>query len=379
MKPSHLLLLGTVCAASKIQLPKPNGPHNVQVTSTKLVDESRVDPFSPDNSKRALMVSSFSPMVCDNTEYVQYMPPAVAAANDAHFASMGIQKGTFESFEIISCSKPPAPHPSGAGKHPTFPLMIFSPGLGISRLLYQATLQAVASHGYVVVSVDHPYDANVVQFPDGTVIKGEAKKIMSNPALMQQDFHTRVADLGFVLDELQKSNQHIVPRSLSGGINFDRISAAGHSFGGAAAAQTMYNNTQYAGGINLDGVMFGSVISEGFDRPFLEFSSTTTSERRNTTWAEFLSSLEGWKRELLLEHSKHDTFTDIPLLFDNVPNSKEVRANAQKLIGDLDGDRVRTILSAYMGSAVKFYATGEEQKLLNGPSEKYPEVEYVVS
>lgn len=254
----------------------------------------------------------------------------------------------------------------------------FRPLLLLLLLLYQATLQAVASHGFVVVSVDHPYDADAVQFSDGTVSKGEPEKIMSDPALMEQDFQTRVAELDFVLDQLQKPNQHIVPRSLSGKINFDRISAAGHSLGGAAAAQAMYMNKQYAGGINLDGIMFGSVISEGFDRPFLEFSSTTTSSERNSTWKEFLSSLGGWKRELLLEHSKHDTFTDVPLLFDNLPDSKKVRANAQTLIGDRDGRRVRSILSAYMGSAVEFYAAGKEQKLLDGPSEKYPEVEFLV-
>lgn len=373
----YLFLLGAAfasAAASKIQLPKATGQYGVQVTSTKLVDHSRVDPFSPDNSKRALMVSSFAPMVCQNTEYVQYMPPAVAAANDAHFASVGIQDGTFGSFQIASCTKP---H-SGGADHQLFPLMIFSPGLGISRLLYQATLQAVASHGYVVVSVDHPYDANVVQFPDGSVIRGRAKEIRSDPALMQQDFWVRVADLGFVLDELSKPDQDVVPRSLSGAVNYDNISAAGHSLGGAAAAQTMYNNTRYAGGINLDGVMLGPVISEGFSRPFLEFSSTTTSQRRNSTWTEFLSSLEGWKRELLLDDSKHLTFTDLPLLFDNVPNAEQVRSKAQTLIGSLPGQRVRAIISAYVGAAIEFYASGIKQPLLKGPSEKYPEVEYLV-
>ena len=370
----YLFLLGTVCfgaAASKIQLPKPSGQYNVQVTSTKLVDDSRIDPFSPDNSERALMVSSFAPMICDNTEYVQYMQPAVAVANDAQFASVGIQKGTFESFQIESCLKP----------HPiirNFPLVIFSPGLGISRLLYQAMLQDVASHGYVVVSVDHPYDTNVVEFPDGKVIKGEPGKIASNPDLMRQAFETRVADLGFVLEELQKTDQHVVPRSLSGKISFDHISAAGHSFGGAATAQAMYNNSQYAGGINLDGVMFGPVVSEGFNQPFLEFSSMTTSQKRNNTWTEFLSSLTCWKRELLLEDSEHNTFTDLPLLFDSVPNAEQVRSNAQTLIGSLAGERVRTIISAYVGATVEFYASAEQQPLLNEPSDKYPEVEYVV-
>ena len=369
----YLFLLSTVClsTAAKIQLPKPSGQYSLQVTPTKLVDDSRTDPFSPDNSKRALMVSSFAPMTCDSTEYVQYMPPTVALANDVQFASVGIQNGTFESFQIESCSKP---HPA----RQNFPLMIFSPGLGVSRLLYQATLQDIASHGYVVVSVDHPYDANVVEFPDGKVIKGDPEKIANNPDLLNQAFDTRVADLGFVLKELQKTDQQVVPRSLSGKVNFEHISGAGHSLGGAAIAQAMYNNPQFASGINLDGIMFGSVVSKGFNRPFVEFSSTTSSQQRDDTWSEFMSSLTGWKRELLLKDSQHDTFTDLPLLFDNVPNAEEVRSKAQTLIGSLAGERVRAIVSAYVGATIELCTSRKPQSLLIGPSDEYPEVEYVV-
>lgn len=30
--------------------------------------------------------------------------------------------------------------------------------------------QSLASEGYVVVTIDHPYDADVVEFPDGSYV-----------------------------------------------------------------------------------------------------------------------------------------------------------------------------------------------------------------
>lgn len=45
---------------------------------------------------------------------------------------------------------------------------MFSPGLSASRLLYSAQARALASYGYIVITLDHPYDALFVEFPDGT-------------------------------------------------------------------------------------------------------------------------------------------------------------------------------------------------------------------
>lgn len=53
-----------------------------------------------------------------------------------------------------------------------YPVVIVSPGHTVSRLLYSAQARALASHGYIVITVDHPYDPWIVEFPDGTEIPG---------------------------------------------------------------------------------------------------------------------------------------------------------------------------------------------------------------
>lgn len=48
-----------------------------------------------------------------------------------------------------------------------FPVILFSPGAGTPRFYYGALAQSLASSGYAVVTTDHRYDADVVEFPDG--------------------------------------------------------------------------------------------------------------------------------------------------------------------------------------------------------------------
>jgi predicted dienelactone hydrolase len=65
-----------------------------------------------------------------------------------------------------------SPCDQASNKKNEYPLVLFDPGFGESRLIYGAMARSLASHGYVVVTVDHPFDAPAVQFPDGSIIQG---------------------------------------------------------------------------------------------------------------------------------------------------------------------------------------------------------------
>jgi predicted dienelactone hydrolase len=96
------------------------------------------------------------------------MTPAVAQLYGQQAQSMGLSNETFAAFEYSVCSPPDTP--KGCGSKKRFPLAIFSPGAGNSRLLYSNIARSFASFGNVVVLIDHPYDADIVEFPDGKTI-----------------------------------------------------------------------------------------------------------------------------------------------------------------------------------------------------------------
>jgi hypothetical protein len=48
--------------------------------------------------------------------------------------------------------------------------VVFSPGSGSLATFYTAFTSSLASYGYIVVGVDHPYDSEPLELPDGTLI-----------------------------------------------------------------------------------------------------------------------------------------------------------------------------------------------------------------
>jgi hypothetical protein len=85
--------------------------------------------------------------------------------------------------------------------------MIFSPGLAFTHLIYSDLITNIASKGYILVALDHPYDDNILEFPDGTVVYGIFPE--ENDAIPAEghlgalsSIAARTADISFVLNQL---------------------------------------------------------------------------------------------------------------------------------------------------------------------------------
>ncbi len=57
-----------------------------------------------------------------------------------------------------------------AGGGGRFPVVLFSPGSGGARTQNTAWAEELASHGYLVAALDHPYDSAAVVLTDGRTI-----------------------------------------------------------------------------------------------------------------------------------------------------------------------------------------------------------------
>ncbi|KAB8221485.1 Alpha/Beta hydrolase protein [Aspergillus novoparasiticus] len=349
-------------------LPGPSGPCRVQATHLELLDSSRIDPFSPTHDKRAIMATSYVPIDCKHTKFEPYLTPHTEAVTDQIIRSYGMPNGTtLEGFQVESGFDFDDTSPSDK----KYPVIIFSPGLGASRLYYSLILESVASTGFVVVSVDHPYDGASVDFPDGRVIYGVNISATDPVAL-----NTRVQDVIFTLNQLH-DNRHLVPSSFTGTLELDKVAIVGHSFGGATAAAAMLNEARFAGGLNFDGALWGPVVEEGLDRPFINFGHANITQLDNNSWGKIWPHLRGFRRQLQLADSVHLTFTDFPLIRDVAGWPVKVKQGTEELLGSLSGLRVRAILTEYIVASATFFITGERSKLLEGPSSDYPEVKYV--
>ena len=127
----------------------------------------------------------------------------------------------------------------------------------------------LASHGYIVVTISHTYEAAEVEFPDRRVELARAEdpnNIHTNLALS-----LRRADVQFVIDKLTAlegganpdAEHRPLPAGLRGALDLAKIGIYGHSLGGATAADAMANDARIITGINLDGSFHTETIDPG--------------------------------------------------------------------------------------------------------------------
>ena len=318
----------TTTIISPVILPTPPGPYLTALNVQEMVDTSRPDPYNKSEMYTRLLTSVFKPVPpseCPKVCEAKYMPKATAAAEDKALGTMGIP--LFESFYLsgICCGASARGHwplnQSSAGNTQVAPLLVWSPGFGLSRLQVSLTAQYIASYGYEVITIDHPGDAIITEFPDGEIVRG---LFDSNSTAEQRDFvlNVETQDVLFVIDSYSK-----------GACGASRIYGPNKKVGviahGAIAAQAMLNDSlnrhpgRIAGGVNLDGRFNGPVLTEGIgqgNKSFLIWVPPSGPENITSwdLWWNITDELDqgDWRRELSIANSKQGTFGDLPLLAD---------------------------------------------------------------
>jgi platelet-activating factor acetylhydrolase isoform II len=190
-------------------LPPPTGPFAVGKTTVHWTDESRVEPLSPNPEPRELMVDIWYPAEPSNAPPASYLDaPAyeTATGKDGFQGFFGEASVTLTQ-GVKTHAFASAPYARSAEQSP---VLIFSPGGGMPREVYAAQLEDLASLGYVIAAISHPYDAIVTLFPDGRQIAYSDKRWPTTPSvegaanLNQLEWHAN--DIRFVLDELTRAN-----------------------------------------------------------------------------------------------------------------------------------------------------------------------------
>ena len=115
---------------------------------------------------------------------------------------------------------------SGTQQNPSNPLVVFSHGFGSDRRSFTYLARHLASHGFTVVSLEHP-GSNAAWLTGATVVKDPSDLIAG------AEYLERPKDISFLLDQLAALNQQ--PGQLQGKFNTQQVSVLGHSLGGYTA------------------------------------------------------------------------------------------------------------------------------------------------
>ena len=307
-------------------IPAPTGAYPVGTRSLELVDPSRHEPGTNGRKPRSLVIQLWYPRAPGNGKREPYMPAKVAAYIAG---SGGLPSSIFTRLKLAAISNAVPLHRAGA-----WPVVLFSTGYGIERQLYTGLVEDLASHGYVVVAIDHPHDANIVAFPDGhTVSIGKVGE--SNNAIAHA-LTVRIADTKYVLSALTRLDRDR-RNAFFGILNLDHIGMFGHSLGGATAAATMLTDRRIDAGLDMDGFLFGKVATTGLNKPFVLFAADP-GFRHQPNLAGFWNHLRGPRYAVDFAGAAHLAFTDLVFLVPQLAgmNKAVTQARLLPLIGTIN-------------------------------------------
>jgi hypothetical protein len=269
------------CAEIAPALPAPAGPFAVGRVSYHWVDAKRSD----SNGARELLVYVWYPAATPTSQakapaYASYLPGAEQLKSSAAARSLSNLFGP--SWTLLTSNGLASHSLSNAaavgGKK--FSALIFSPGGGGTSIAYTTQLEDLASHGYVVVGVEHTLDAPAVVFPDGRIVLASDSYWTHLPhdagdpdGVEKAIVETRAADIMFVIDrlvDLQKDRGSLLRSRL----DLSRVGVFGHSRGGRAAARVCQLDKRVKACLNEDGNMAWQPFwldssGRSMDQPFM--------------------------------------------------------------------------------------------------------------
>ncbi|MFC5642167.1 esterase [Kitasatospora cinereorecta] len=379
-------------------LPQPTGPYPIGTTSLQLTDDHRDDPWTP-GQHRTLMVSLWYPTTRPATgnDRAPYMLPDAAdhfgSADSVAQSENRFEPGRTDWAGIRTHARADAPALPGGRR----PVVLYSAGFGDPRTWGTALVEDLASRGYVVVTVDHTYDASEVAFPDGDLATSVLLAQMARPgidmgAFLRKILQTRVDDTRFVLDQLAGLRHDArLPAGLGASLDLDRIGMVGHSGGGSTALQTMHDDPRLKAGVNLDGqlhfpgpdgtgVRLSTVAEDGLTRPFLLMGtqeSDSGSYHQQPGWDALWQHSTGWHADVTLTGSRHGSYTDAQSLLPQLARQGAISGETlTRDVGDVRPDRAVLSTRSYVASFLDRWLRGHDDHLLDGPSPRFPEMVY---
>ena len=413
-----MLLLGITTFLANLlhmpTMPAPTGVYEVGTSYFHMIDEKREETATADtNDSRSLWVK-----VCYPAEQTDSYVRESVLPETEHYLGVVFKQSGFPEFmaghvpSIMSHSYLDAPLVSG---NQAFPIILYSPVFQGNLSENTQKMEELASHGYVVFSVAHPYNAQLSMREDGgwiifndsnrvvlptfadrdTTLSKQVyrwvsalkKRIGSPYKLEPQDrqiwdslyqmrypihkerLAIRAADLSFVLDEVEQMQNGKRKSVFAGRLDTKRVGAFGASFGGPTA--TLFNaiDSRCLASACVDGTQFGVMIKHTLNKPHMSFEGQYGWEREfNVNDWENIGNAKPYYR-VAIQGVTHTNITDQWF------NSALLRKSGLMRLGSIKPNRINSIYNSYLLAFFDAHIKGIEQPLLKD-EKRFEEVKF---
>lgn len=388
-----LLLYASVMVALPLLLPvfafnQPQGTYSVGTAVYHFIDNHRPDEYSAEpTDHRELMVQLWYPSEPETGEEAAPYIRNVTAITQGLEQALSFPAWTLSHLGLVEThaySNAPL-----STTEQEYPILIFSHGMTGFRNQNTFQIEELASHGYIVVGIDHVYDAAATVYPDGREILINKHQLSGFEAL---DEHMTLwtQDVSFILNRLEQMNRQDEQERFTGRLDLERIGMFGHSYGGAAAAQMLLKDSRIKAAINMDGTLYGDPMpSTGLNKPYLQMNgeksidksifdnsldqamaqSGHTREYYEDFWEETvrrrMNALQGGGYTMTIPNTSHMSYTDFHLFSPLLPNPGEDPESVHRIINEVS--------VAFFDQHLKEI----RDNAMNELSKKYPVIELV--
>lgn len=278
-----------------VKFVKPSGPYSVGTLGMEITDASRIEDASKENKYRRLILQFWYPAVeKPGLKKAKYHPHADVFNADVASLFKTIPQLLLKRLSTSTTNSfvnAPLSH-----SETQYPVLLFSHGMDAMRFLNTFQMEELASHGYIVVSVEHTFSATGTVFSDGSKGGITPYELMEDENFANAMVNKWTTDQMFAIDYLEKINNER-GNIFFGKLNMEKLGVLGFSFGGAVSANTLVFDNRIKAGVNLDGFYYGNNHTKGFGQPYMEIRSQPTPPDKVTETELKMShlSLERWK------------------------------------------------------------------------------------
>ena len=253
-------------------LPSPEGQYAVGLQILELEDRSRQDPFVDVEMTRRLLIDVCYPaeVTAGKRRSAWFRTPSLFINSLA--SNYDLPSIIFQHLRAVKTNSyiEALPLESEEG----FPVLILSPGTPAIVPLYFSFAEYLASRGYIVIGIEHPYGAAVVEFSDGTQAHFSRERAFKFPGVetfeegVRYGMRWMAEDFSFVIDELERLNAS--SEFPNGFFDTSRISVFGHSGGGGVVSFLSQRDERVKAMVSFDPALFAMTeesLSAGVNIP----------------------------------------------------------------------------------------------------------------
>lgn len=327
---AFLVLPFAIFILAQFELPSTTGPYTIGRTSRVWTDNTRLESAGPQPDKlREVSVEIWYPAKSQTGIVSPYFPKlsqlAKALANSGEISPIQVFLLRF----VRSNEKAEA---VVAANGQPYPVIILSPGNGTNVEFYSGIADELASYGYVVVGINHPYDVAATMISDGRIAQFNPGpfEFQAHEAWVRDRIQARVADVLFVLERLDAMNNGDDAQFM-GALDMSRVGIMGHSLGGITSAQVCARDLRFKACLNYDGIQKGGPFSATeeitpMSQPFMFITKETEIA---PAFEAIFAEIQGGSYRVTIRNARHDNFTDGPSL---LPTLLPVPSQADEIL-----------------------------------------------